>query len=452
MSNTTYSLVRPTRGLDADPESDLDLDAGPGASSGPRPVSASAAGRAPARDPGSADPTGLAGPARPDGSDGSAERAARVGLDTSSATGWDVEESLEELARLVDTAGGVVVGRVIQRKQKPDPAHFIGAGKAEEISLMAKAVGADLVVFDDELTPVQQRNLEEVIEARVIDRTQLILDIFAQRAATREGKLQVELAQLQYWLPRLTGKGAELSRLGGGIGTRGPGETKLEIDRRTIRSRIASIKRQLETVRQRRGTQRRRRREAEMPVVAMVGYTNAGKSSLLKALPGADAYIEDKLFATLDTTTRRFTLPGGQAVLLTDTVGFIQKLPHQLIMAFRATLEEVTEADVLLHVVDASHPKAAEHCRAVFEVLEELEASEHPTITAFNKVDLPGAQAAVDMLKAEYPRSLAVSALTGTGLQELAEFIEAELAPRRVRMEVALPYDDPLISTIRKRS
>ncbi len=380
------------------------------------------------------------------------ERAVLVGVDASSPAGWDIEESLAELARLVETAGGTVVGQVIQRKQKPDAAYYVGTGKAEEISLMASAVNAGLVVFDDELSPAQQRNLESVMKARVIDRTQLILDIFAQRAASAEGKLQVELAQLHYWLPRLAGHGTELSRLGGGIGTRGPGETKLEVDRRTIRSRIAAIKRQLEEVRQRRSVQRRRRREADMPVVALVGYTNAGKSSMLNALTGAGTYVEDKLFATLDTTTRKYTLPRGQAVLLSDTVGFIQKLPHQLIMAFRATLEEVTEADVLLHVVDASHPNAAEHCEAVFEVLEEIGASEHPTITVLNKSDLPEAAGAIERLRNEYPVSVAVSAITGTGLDKLAEMIQDELSPRRVRLELSMAYDDPNIAFVRRKA
>ena len=356
------------------------------------------------------------------------------------------------MAGLVETAGGTVAGQVVQRKQKPDPGYYVGTGKAEEISLMAKAVDAGLVVFDDELSPAQQKNLEELIEARVIDRTQLILDIFAQRAASAEGKLQVELAQLHYWLPRLSGHGVELSRLGGGIGTRGPGETKLEVDRRTIRTRIAAIKRQLEEVRQRRGVQRRRRREAEMPVVALVGYTNAGKSSLLNEMTGADTYVADKLFATLDTTTRKYTLPAGQAVLLSDTVGFIQKLPHQLIMAFRATLEELTEAEVLLHVVDVSHPNAAEHCEAVFRVLEEIEANEHPIITVLNKSDLPDTQGAIDRLKNEYPVSVAVSARTGAGLDELAQMIQDELSPRRVRLELSMAYDDPNIALVRRRA
>lgn len=379
------------------------------------------------------------------------ERVVVVGLESTSPTGWDVEESLDELTHLVNTAGGIVVGTVVQRKQKPDAAYYVGQGKAKEIALMASATEADLVVFDDELSPAQQRNLEGIIEARVIDRTQLILDIFAQRAATAEGKLQVELAQLHYWLPRLSGRGTELSRLGGGIGTRGPGETKLEADRRTIRSKIAAIKRQLDEVRQRRGIQRRRRRDADMPVVALVGYTNAGKSSLLNALTGADTYVENKLFATLDPTTRRYTLPSGQAVLLTDTVGFIQKLPHQLIMAFRATLEEVAESDLLLHVVDASHANALEHCAAVFDVLGEIEALDHPVITVLNKSDLPEAQGAIARLANEYPQSVSVSAVTGYGLDQLAQMIDDELSPGRVKLEVTLPYDDPGLGLLRRR-
>lgn len=379
------------------------------------------------------------------------ERAILVGLDSTSLSGWDIEESMDELAHLVDTAGGQVVARIVQRKQKPDSGYYVGEGKAHEIEMMRSATEADLVVFDDELSPAQQRNLEEIIESRVIDRTQLILDIFAQRAASAEGKLQVELAQLQYWLPRLAGHGTELSRLGGGIGTRGPGETKLEVDRRTVRSRIASIKRQLDEVRERRSVQRRRRRNADLPVVALVGYTNAGKSSLLNAMTGAGVLVEDRLFATLDPTTRRYTLPDAQVLLLTDTVGFIQKLPHQLVMAFRATLEELSEADLLLHVVDASHPKAQEHCSAVFGVLGEIGADEHATITVLNKRDVAESAPMIERLQHSYPFSVAVSALTGEGLGDLARTISGQLASRRERIDVVLPFNHPALGLIRKR-
>ncbi len=395
-------------------------------------------------------PSGQDGDAAPPASNGR-ERAVLVGLDSTSLSGWDIEESMDELAHLVDTAGGQVVARVVQRKQKPDPGYYVGEGKAREIEMMRLATQADLVVFDDELSPAQQRNLEEIIEARVIDRTQLILDIFAQRAASAEGKLQVELAQLQYWLPRLAGHGVELSRLGGGIGTRGPGETKLEVDRRTVRSRIASIKRQLDEVRERRSVQRRRRRSADLPVGALVGYTNAGKSSLLNAMTGAEVLVEDRLFATLDPTTRRYTLPDGQVLLLTDTVGFIQKLPHQLVMAFRATLEELKEADLLLHVVDASHPKAQEHCEAVFGVLGEIGADEHATITVLNKRDVGESALMIERLKHSYPLSVAVSARTGEGLDDLSRAISGQLASRRERIDVLLPFNHPALGLIRKR-
>jgi GTP-binding protein HflX len=364
--------------------------------------------------------------------------------------GWDIEESVQELGSLASTAGAVVAGQVIQRKQKPDPSYYIGEGKAREVEMIRAATGASLVIFDDELSPAQQRNLEQVIEGRVIDRTWLILDIFAQRAATAEGKLQVELAQLEYMLPRLGGRGTELSRLGGGIGTRGPGESKLETDRRAIRSRISSIRRQIEEVRVRRGIQRRRRREANLATVSLVGYTNAGKSSLMNALTDARTVVEDKLFATLDPMTRRLELPDGQRILLTDTVGFIQKIPHHLVMAFRATLEEVTEADLLLHVVDVSHPRAQEHYSAVFGVLSELGAQNRPCITVLNKVDVAEA-AALARFAHSYPKSTAVSALTGEGLEALTRMIAAELAGRRVRVDVALPCDDPLIALIRRR-
>ncbi len=396
-------------------------------------------------------PSGQEGDEGPQAPGDGRERVVLVGLDSTSLSGWDIEESMDELAHLVETAGGSVVARVIQRKQKPDPAHYVGEGKAREIEMMRQATGADLVVVDDELSPAQQRNLEEIIKSRVIDRTQLILDIFAQRAASAEGKLQVELAQLQYWLPRLAGRGTELSRLGGGIGTRGPGETKLEVDRRTIRSRIAAIKRQLDEVRERRSVQRRRRRNADLPVVALVGYTNAGKSSLLNAMTGAGVLVEDRLFATLDPTTRRYTLPDGQVLLLTDTVGFIQKLPHQLVMAFRATLEELLEADLLLHVVDASHPKAQEHCSAVFGVLGEIGADEHKAITVLNKRDVPESAAMIERLQHSYPLSVAVSAATGEGLADLARVMADQLLSRRERIDMVLPFNHPALSLIRKR-
>jgi GTP-binding protein HflX len=385
------------------------------------------------------------------GSGDNMERAVLVGLETAAPSAWNIDDSIGELAHLTETAGAAVVATVIQKKGKPDPAYYVGEGKAREIEMVRSATEANLVIFDDELTPAQQRNLEEIIEGRIIDRTELILDIFAQRAATSEGKLQVELAQLNYMLPRLAGRGTEMSRLGGGIGTRGPGETKLEADRRTIRNRISSITRELETVRQRRTVQRQKRRDADLPLVALVGYTNAGKSSLLNTLTGAEVLVEDKLFATLDPTTRRYTLPDGQALLLTDTVGFIQKLPHHLIMAFRATMEEVVDADMLLHVVDASHPQAVEHCEAVFDVLREIDAADHPVITVLNKSDLPESGPMIERLHHAYPKSVAVSAVTGDGLDDLAEMISEELSSWRVRIEELVPYGDPVLGLIRAR-
>ncbi|MGB9803089.1 MAG: GTPase HflX [Desulfofundulus sp.] len=332
----------------------------------------------------------------------------------------EVEESLDELARLADTAGARVVGRVVQRSRRPDPATFLGRGKVrDEIAPACRELGVDLVICDQELSPAQVRNLEEALGVRVIDRTQLILDIFARRARTREGKLQVELAQLEYLYPRLTGRGAELSRLGGGIGTRGPGETKLETDRRRIKRRIAELRRKLEEVRRHRTLLRSRRQKAPVTLASLVGYTNAGKSTLLNALTGADVPVEDKLFATLDPTTRRLVLPNKEVVLLTDTVGFIRRLPHHLVAAFRATLEEVTEADLLLHVVDVSSPDYPARIEAVDQVLASLGAREKPTILVLNKIDRLTAEEPW-LVPADRP-AVAVSALTGRGLDKLCQ-------------------------------
>lgn len=298
---------------------------------------------------------------------------------------WETEENLIELAELAQDAGLNVVDTFVQKKSYPEPGTFIGKGKALEL---AEIVEDDsVVIFDDELTPAQQGNLSDLIEAPVIDRTQLILDIFAQRAQSNEGKIQVELAQLNYLLPRLSGKGKALSRLGGGIGTRGPGETKLETDRRRIRKRIQDLKEELEKVRQTRSLQRQGRASSAAPVVALVGYTNAGKSTLLQALTGSEVYVADQLFATLDPTIRRWDLADGRWVYLSDTVGFIRKLPHTLVAAFQATLEEVIFADLLLHVIDANHPQSKEQKEAVEEVLKEIGATQ-PVISVYNKVDL----------------------------------------------------------------
>ncbi len=293
------------------------------------------------------------------------ERAFLVAVEVRGGGAWNSESSLDELAQLAGTAGAVVVGRTIQRLDSPNPATYIGKGKLAEIIALRPQLDYDLVIFDDELSPSQQRNLEDALKVKVLDRTALILDIFARRARTREGALQVELAQHEYLLPRLAGQWSHLERLGGGIGTRGPGETQLETDRRLIRNRISRLKAQLEQVRRHRALYRARRAKQGVPVVALVGYTNAGKSTLMNALSGAGVLAENRLFATLDPVTRKVGLPGGGFFLLTDTVGFIQKLPTQLVAAFRATLEELADADLLLHVVDITHPDAAEQAETV---------------------------------------------------------------------------------------
>jgi len=364
---------------------------------------------------------------------------------------WSVEDSLSELGTLARTAGAEVVGSMIQHMRHPDVATYIGKGRAQELSYTEKQLGFDLVIFDDELSPSQQRNLEKMLAARVIDRTALILDIFAQHARTREGRLQVELAQLEYRLPRLAGRGVELSRqaggsrsagaggVGGAIGVRGPGETKLEIDRRRIRSRIAELREEIEGVREQRKEHRRQRAAQVIPVVAVVGYTNAGKSTLFNALTEAEVLTENKLFATLDPTTRHIVLPGNQEALLTDTVGFIQKLPTKLIAAFRATLEEVIDADLLLEVVDVSHENAIEQSETVNDVLHELEADDKPRVTALNKIDLLDDPSEVDT--SLYPNAVAVSALQKVGLDGLREKIAGVLAVTMEALEVTIPYD-----------
>jgi len=367
-------------------------------------------------------------------------------------TAWAAEESLIELARLADTAGLEVIGQATQGLDRPHPSTFIGKGKAEEIAETLQMLGGDVVIFDDELSPRHQRELEAIFgrKVKVMDRTGLILDIFAQHATTSEGTLQVELAQYEYRLPRLTQTWADLAltrqaggRAGGstgGVGLRGPGETKLEMDRRRIRRRIAQIKRELEDVRAHRARHRDQRRRSGLPTVALVGYTNAGKSTLLNTLSGADVYVADQLFATLDPTIRRVELPGGTVVLLSDTVGFIQKLPANLIAAFRATLEEVREADLLLHVIDACHPHALEQSRAVYETLREIEADDLPVINVLNKIDrLSDPAAACDAL-GDLSDSVAISALTGQGLDALRAYIEEVLEEEMLPIEVVIPF------------
>ena len=301
---------------------------------------------------------------------------------------WSLEQSLDELAQLSNTAGAVVIGRLTQKLNKPSKNLYIGKGKLDELIELRESTGADVVIFDDELSPLQQRNLEEALKVKIIDRVTLILDIFASRAQTHEGKLQVELAQHEYLLPRLVGQWTHLERLGGGIGTRGPGESQLETDRRLISKKIKKLKKQLDDVKKHRMLYRQQRRKSGIPIVALVGYTNSGKSTLLNALSKAGVLAEDKLFATLDPTTRRITLPDKTSVLISDTVGFIRKLPPTLVSAFRATLEELTEATVLLHVVDFSSGSAAEQCEVVEQVLKDLEISDKPVVTVLNKIDL----------------------------------------------------------------
>lgn len=364
-----------------------------------------------------------------------------------------LEDSLQELELLADTAGIEIVGQITQSLSKPNPKTFIGSGKVEEVKIIAQELEADLVIFDNELSPRHQRELELEFgdTIQVIDRTALILDIFAQHAHTSEGGLQVELAQYEYRLPRLTRAWTHLARQAGGgggraggvggVGLRGPGETQLEVDRRMISNRIEFLKSELEKVRAHRSRYRERRKKSRIPVISLVGYTNAGKSTLLNYLTDADVYVADQLFATLDPTTRRVELPGGQSVLFTDTVGFIQKLPTELVAAFRATLEEISEADVLLHVVDITHNNASAQARSVQETLIDIGAGNIPIITAFNKIDklrdIEGAQGALD----EFPNTFPISALTGQGIEDLLSAIEDALFEAYIEIDVRLPFD-----------
>ena len=364
------------------------------------------------------------------------ERAFLIAVDTGSDVGWPAEDSLQELASLARTAGAEVVGAEWQQRRHPDPDTYIGAGKAQELLAAKVETGFTVLIADDELSPTQQRGLEEVLGVKVIDRSRLILDIFALHARTREGRLQVELAQLEYQLPRLTKLWTHLSRTGGGIGTRGPGESQLETDRRLIRDRISVMKARVDQVRRSRETGAKSRTTRGEPTVAIVGYTNAGKSTLLNSLVGSNAVLaEDRLFATLDPTSRRVRLPGGLNAIVTDTVGFIHKLPHQLVDAFRATLEEVSRADLLLEVVDASDHHALEHRTTVQAVLDELGASEKPRVIAANKID------AAEMHPREIdPAALGVSAATGLGLGPLRSAIEEILQRQGTPVDLRLPY------------
>jgi GTP-binding protein HflX len=369
----------------------------------------------------------------------SPEKALLIGLVTGEARrSSHPETSIAELGQLAESAGAKVVGQVLQERQRPDPATLIGRGKLEDVTRVSGESGADLLLFDDELSPAQQRNLEDAVGLKTLDRTQLILDIFAKRARTREGRLQVELAQLDYLLPRLTGKGVMLSRLGGGIGTRGPGETKLETDRRRIRQRIQAVRREIDKVRRDRRTRRLARERAAVPTVALVGYTNAGKSTLFNALTQAQTAVSSQLFMTLDPLVRKARLGEARQVLLADTVGFIQKLPHKLVAAFRATLEEVGESELMLHVMDASAEDMEERETAVQKVLDEIGAGDHPRLVVLNKIDRcdPGQ---VARLQAARPGAVCVSARTGAGLDTLRETLakRLELLPRSVRLRFA---------------
>ena len=379
----------------------------------------------------------------------SAEKAILVGLETSQSrleymAQREAEISLDELEELANTAGAIVVQKIIQKKQTQDSAYYIGKGKVEELSLLCQAKDVDLLIFDDELSGAQVRNIEEATGMRVIDRTTLILDIFAQRAISKEGKLQVELAQLKYKLPRLLGLGTELSRLGGGIGTRGPGEKKLEVDRRHIRRRITSLDKELSELEKRRQFMRVGRTKNNIPVVAIVGYTNAGKSTLLNKLCNSEVFVENKLFATLDPSARKLILADGREAVLIDTVGFIRKLPHELIEAFKSTLEEAVHADLLLHVVDASNENAALQISVVERILEELGASQKPTILVLNKQDLLSEQmtARAKVSSAGYHSVCEISAVTGSGLEQLLENITEAFKSQLQSVELLIPYSE----------
>jgi GTP-binding protein HflX len=370
------------------------------------------------------------------------ERALLIGLEKEGVSKWDLQDSLEELAELANSAGAEVVDTVTQKLQKPTAPYYIGKGKAEAIKDSLQDRQVTSVIFNDELSPAQGRNLENLLARKVLDRTQLILDIFAQRARSREGRLQIELAQLQYLLPRLTRMWHHLSRQTGGIGTRGPGETQLEVDRRRVQERIARLERELESVRKTRAVQRQGRKRHQWPVAAVVGYTNAGKSTLLNLLTGADLVAENRLFATLDPTTRSFLLPNKQRVLLTDTVGFLRKLPHTLIESFKATLEEVSEADLLIHIVDLSHPRVDEQMKAVDAVTKELDAFGKQTLIVFNKIDNLTDRELAETYAKRFPGSVAISACTGEGVDKLIQALQQALSSWRLRSRFRIPANE----------
>ena len=376
------------------------------------------------------------------------ERVILVGVQESFSE--DVEESLDELAELCETAGALVVGRVIQNREKIHPGTYVGKGKIEEIALLKEELGATGIVCDDELSPAQLNNLEKELDCKVMDRTLIILDIFAARANTSEGNIQVELAQLRYRAARLVGLRNSLSRLGGGIGTRGPGEKKLEMDRRLIHARISQLKAELAQVQKHRELIRSKRKKDQMVVAAIVGYTNAGKSTLLNTLTDAGVLEEDKLFATLDPTTRLLELPGGQNILLTDTVGFIRKLPHHLIEAFKSTLEEAKYADIIIHVVDASNPQKEKQMHVVYETLKDLGVKDQPILTLFNKQDRIENPEILKDMKAD--KTLKISAKTGQGLDDLKDELEKILRARSILLERVFPYEKAgLIQIVRAK-
>ena len=381
------------------------------------------------------------------------EKALLVGVELPSvAHRVPLEYSLEELERLAETAGAAVLGKCSQQVKRVTPATLIGRGKVDEIQASIKQLDANLVIVDEDLTPAQQRNLETAFKIRVVDRSQLILDIFAQRAQSNEGKLQVELAQLEYLLPRLTRQWTHLSRLGGGIGTRGPGETQLEVDRRRIRERIGHLKRRLETVERTRALQRKERDEAPFATVALVGYTNAGKSTLMNTLTRAGVFVEDKLFATLDPTTRALRLPNGDKVMIVDTVGFINKLPHSLIEAFKSTLEEVSRADLLLHLVDMANPLYEEQIEVIEKVLDEIGAGEIPALLVPNKVDVAPAVPVRELASRNSSAVCPISALTGAGIGELLETVGMLLDREKEQFDGCFtPAQGALVALLRER-
>ncbi len=368
------------------------------------------------------------------------QQAFLIGVQLPETTSDEADRSLEELALLTDTAGSDPIDMELVRRPAPDPATFIGSGKASELAALTDALDIDVVVFDNELTPAQQRNLHKLFRCDVVDREALILDIFAQHATSREGAVQVELALLRYHLPRLRGKGLELSQQGAGIGTRGPGETKLETDRRRIQARISKLERELATLAKTRATQRKARRRSETPQAAIVGYTNAGKSTLLNLLTTADVLTEDRLFSTLDSTVRKCTLPDGRFLLLSDTVGFVRRLPHQLVEAFRSTLDEVKEATMLIHVVDASDPDPEGQIAAVREVLGEIGATDLPELLVFNKVDITD-PIVVARLRNLHPEARAISAVTAEGVDEMLESLAQMLKLQTRLLRLEIPYD-----------